>query len=171
MAGGLVEQRVGDHCCSSISLLDLDSSLPTMTFPTISQNSFSSLLSAAQQGTLEPASGKVFLSQVFTVQKPDLTTLLLVVDLTCLNHFMDPRWFRMLTVAQVCLALHPGAWLTVLNLRNAYWHLLVAPRFKCFQGIQVRETVLQFIVLLFSLNITSYVFTKVIKPVAKVLGN
>lgn len=62
----------------------------------------------------------------------NLTILHLVVDLSCLNHFVDPYQFPMLMVAYVHLALHPSAWFATLNLESAYWHVPIAP---CHSGL------------------------------------
>lgn len=71
------------------------------------------------QGVLEPAMAKVFLSRPFVVPKKDLSIIRLVVDFSRLNQFISRYRFRMLTVAQVSLALSPGAWFTIPDLENA----------------------------------------------------
>lgn len=87
------------------------------------------------QGVLKPPLGNI-LSQEFVIPKTDSSTPGLVVDLSCLNHFIEPFKFRLLMITQAQLALCPGAWFISLNLENAYWHILTDPRYRHFLAIQ-----------------------------------
>lgn len=84
---------------------------------------------------MEAALGNIFLSQAFAIPKQDFLTPRLV-DLSCLNCFIHPSWFRILMNAQV------GAWFITLSLGNAYWNFPIDIRYRCFLAIQMGETVL-----------------------------
>lgn len=77
----------------------------------------------------------------------------------------------MVMVMQVLLALYLGAWFVTLDPKNAYYHIQIAPRYHHFLANQVRETVLQYIVLPSSLNIAPWVFTKMTKSVPCALSD
>ena len=76
----------------------------------------------------------------------------------------------MLTLGQVRDALRPHAWFTSLDLKNAYWHVPVHPRFRSFLAVQDGSTVLRFRVMPFGLNIAPRVFTKLTRTVAALLA-
>ena len=104
------------------------------------------------------------------VPKRDSDRLRLVIDLSRLNRFIMCCHFRMLSVAQVRLALRPGAWMVSLDLESAYWHVPVHPRFRRYLAVRVDDLVLQSTVMPFGLNIAPRVFTKLTKVVASLLA-
>lgn len=141
--------------------LGVDLSPFTVPAPTIDQSSscslvYARLVKSGRRST--PDRQRCFCCEKFTVPKQNSTTLLLVVDVSHLNHFIAPYWFHMLTVAQVHLCCHLGAWFMTLNLEKAHWCVPITPRYRCFLSIQVRETFLSF-----SVTLAPWVFTKVIK--------
>ena len=93
----------------------------------------------------------------------------LVLDVSRLNDFIVPLRFRMTSVAQVRLTLRPGCWLASLDLRDAYWHVPIHPRYRPFLAFVARGQVFQFRVLPFGLNIAPRVFTKILQPVRSLL--
>ena len=113
---------------------------------------------------MEPASGKVFLSRLFTVPKKSGGTRL-VMDLSALNKFLKPLHFKMVTVAQVRSALRKGDWLASLDLQDAYWHVPINRRFRRFLAFQVGAETYQFTRLPFGLSLAPRVFTRLAKVV------
>jgi len=63
-----------------------------------------------------------------------------VLDLRSLNLHIARRKFRMLTIKQLLGLLQPGDWFTTIDLRDAYFHVEIAPKHRkylCFalQGV------------------------------------
>lgn len=131
-------------------------------FTRVAPSVHSVVLDMWDQEVLEPATGKVFLSQVFTGLKQTSMTSHLVANINHLNRFIDSYKFHTFMAAQAHLAFHLGAWFVTFDHKEAYWHIPIMPRYRCFLAIQVRETVLQFTVLPFGLNLAPWVFTKMI---------
>lgn len=64
------------------------------------------------------------------------------------------------------LRLSKGVWLTSLDLKNAYWHVPIHPRFRRFLAFQVGSDTFKFSRLPFGLSIAPRVLTKLTKVVA-----
>ena len=109
-------------------------------------------------GVVEPTATPVFLSRLFTVPKKGSSVGRLVVELKALNKFILHHHFRMLTFAQVRLHLQKRDWLASLDLKDAYWHVPICPRFRKFLDFQVGRQCLQFTRLPFGLSIAPKVF-------------
>ena len=92
--------------------------------------------------------------------------LQLVMDLSALNKFIKHIPFKMVTVAQVRTSLRRGDWLASIDLKDAYWHVPIHPRFRKFLAFQVGELTYQFTRLPFGLSLAPRVFTKLTRVVA-----
>ena len=87
------------------------------------------------------------------------------IDLSALNTHIQCPSFKMETNGSVLKALQKGQWLTVLDLKDAYFHIPIHPSYRrylrfCHQGV-----VWQFRALPFGLNTAPQVFTIVTTPV------
>jgi hypothetical protein len=86
-----------------------------------------------------------------------------VLDLSPLNAFLRKVRFRMETPASLRLALRPGDWAASIDLRDAYFHVTIHPRDRCWLRFVWREQVFQFKALPFGLSLSPWVFTAVVK--------
>ena len=116
-------------------------------------------------GVIEPAGPRVFHNRVFEVPKKDTSESRVVLDASTLNSYIPALPFRMTSVATVREVLRPGLFLASLDLKDAYWHVPIAPRFRPFLAFSAAGRLLQFAVLPFGLNIAPRVFTKMMQPV------
>lgn len=82
------------------------------------------------KGVIKWAGGSIFLSRPFKVLKPNSEHGHLVVELSTLNKSVVVLTFKMVSVSQVRLHLHPGAWLASLDLEVAYWQVPILPRLR-----------------------------------------
>ena len=85
-----------------------------------------------EKGAIEEVSGKVFLNRMFEVPKRDTTEKRLVLDASHLNEYVQPYKFRMVSIKQVRLALKKSAYLAAIDLKDAYWHIPIHPRYRRF---------------------------------------
>ena len=96
-----------------------------------------------------------------------------VIDLSSLNKFLDAPRFRMETAASITHATVPGMWATSLDLKDAFFHIPIAPAYRKFLRFRIDDRGYQFRALPFGLTMSPYVFTKVLAPVgafARTLG-
>ena len=88
-----------------------------------------------------------------------------VIDLSALNRYLDAPHFRMETAASIVQATVPGMWATSLDLKDAFFHIPIAPAFRKFLRFRVDDRGYQFRALPFGLTMSPFVFTKVLAPV------
>ena len=86
-----------------------------------------------------------------------------ILDLSFLNEYIQISSFKMLTLSQVRLLLPPGAWTVSLDLKDGFWHLAIAKKFRPYLGFTNRNQNWRFRAMPFGLNIASKIFTKLIK--------
>ncbi len=72
-----------------------------------------------------------------------------ILDLSPLNRALMRQLFRMLTLKQILVQIRPEDWLLSVNLRNAYFHIQIAPRHRpflrfAFEGMAYQYTLLPF---------------------------
>ena len=90
-----------------------------------------------------------------------------VIDLSNLNLFLDFPTFRMETSQSIRNSLQVGQWTTSLDLRDAYFHVPMAPSVHKLLRFQVLGTVYQFVAMPFGLATAPREFTSLIKEVKK----
>ena len=88
-----------------------------------------------------------------------------VIDLSALNKFMDAPHFKMETAASIIRATVPGMWATSLDLKDAFFHIPIAPAYRKFLRFRIDDKAFQFRALPFGLTMSPFVFTKVLAPV------
>nr|XP_061814201.1 uncharacterized protein LOC133604909 [Nerophis lumbriciformis] len=86
-----------------------------------------------------------------------------VLDLRGLNRYLKVLPFRMLTVADVLRVVARGEWFTSVDLKDAYFHVPVAPRHRRFLRFAYRGRHWQFRVLPFGLSLSPRVFSRVVR--------
>ena len=96
-----------------------------------------------------------------------------VIDLSTLNRFMVSPHFKMETPTSILQATQPGQWATSLDLKDAFFHIMIAKPHRKFLRFLVDGRHYQFRALPFGLTMSPYVFTRVMKAVgayARTLG-
>jgi hypothetical protein len=79
-----------------------------------------------------------FYSHIFLVPKKS-GEWRLIIDLSCLNHFLRVPWFKMETTRSVATAIQPKDWAVSLDIRDAYFHIPMHPDYQHFPHFCMRE--------------------------------
>ena len=74
-----------------------------------------------------------------------------VIDLSCLNRFLDIPTFRMETAERIRACLRPDFWVTSLDLQDAYFHIPVHPAYRKYLRFQIEKEFFQFCALPFGI--------------------
>lgn len=120
-----------------------------------------------EKGAVEKVEGAVegFYSRLFVVPKPD-GTFRPILDLSRLNKYLDPPKFKMDNLQTVRSAVFKDAWMANLDLKDAYFHILIRPGSRKYLRFRVQGVNYQFRALPFGLSLAPYVFTQVVNSVA-----
>ena len=92
---------------------------------------------------LAPLPSPGFYSNLFLVPKKS-RVLRPVINLKPLNLFIKKEKFKIETTRSIRKALSPGDWVTSIDLKDAYFHILVHPDFRKYLRIVVGGKVFQF---------------------------
>ena len=84
-----------------------------------------------------------------------------VLDLSSLNRFLLVLHFRMETPRSIRDAMHPNDWAVSIDLKDAYFHILVHPADRKFLRFVWKDRVFQFKALPFGLAPAPWLFTKI----------
>ena len=140
-----------------------------------SNNKAADLQNAVQKLRLSRAIDEVmdstspgYYSRLFLVPKPD-GSFRPIIDLKKLNQFIVVPSFKMETLFSIIAALQPQEWITKIDLKDAYHHILVHVNIRKYFRFVVAGTVYQFRVLPFGLSTASREFTKTLAPVVHLL--
>ena len=133
------------------------------------------LLHAVQKLQVSQAIEKVmdttspgYFSRLFLVPKPD-GSFRPIIDLKKLNQFLIVPSFKMETLFSIIAALQPQEWITKIDLKDAYHHILVHVNIRKYFRFVVAGIVYQFRVLPFRLSTAPWEFTKTLAPVVQLL--
>ncbi len=88
-----------------------------------------------------------------------------VLDLSPLNQFITAPHFRMETAQSIMAAMRIGHWSTSLDLKDAFLHVPIAGKHRCYLRFMVGGIHYQFRSLPFGLTTSPYVFTRMVKAV------
>ena len=91
-----------------------------------------------------------------------------VLDLSSLNTFLVYKHFKMETASSIREAVRPGDWAISLDLRDAYFHILIHETDRKFLRFSWRGEVYQFRALPFGLAPAPWLFTRVTKELCLV---
>ena len=119
------------------------------------------------QGVIEPTSisRAACLSLLFPVPKPKKGDWRWVLDLRSVNeHVMRPE-FKLTGVAEVRQLIEAGAWMTKLDLSDAYLHVMVNRRSRRWLAFRALKGVYRMRAMIFGLSNAPYIFTMMMKPV------
>jgi len=75
----------------------------------------------------------------------------------------------MTTAKAVRQVISEGAWIITLDLKSAYWHVPIHPKFQPLLGFRIEDQSFQFIAMPFGLNIAPRIFTKLCSVIIKEL--
>ena len=140
-----------------------------------SNNKTADLLHAVQKLRLSRAIEEVmdttspgYYSRLFLVPKPD-GSFRPIIDLKKLNQFIVVPSFKMETLFSIIAALQPQEWITKIDLKDAYHHIMVHVNIRKYFRFVVAGIVYQFWVLPFGLSTAPREFTKTLAPVIQLL--
>ncbi len=123
----------------------------------------SEVMTLLEKGAIEmvpPAlSESGFYSRYFLVPKKD-GGLRPILDLRRLNHALMRRPFRMITLKQILSQIRTGDWFCSLDLKDAYFHIQIAPHHRRFLRFAFKGVAYQYTVLPFGLSLAPRTFTK-----------
>ncbi len=117
------------------------------------------LVKGAIEVTPPAQSDSGFYSRYFLVPKKD-GGLRPILDLRLLNHALTKRSFRMITLKQILSQIRPGDWFMSLDLKDAYFHIQVAPHHRQFLRFAFEGVGYQYKVLPFGLSLATRTFTR-----------
>ena len=150
------------------SLLRYPLELPSNNKAAGLQNAVQKLrLSRAIEEVMDPTSPGYY-SRLFLVPKPD-GSFRPIIDLKKLNQFIVVPSFKMENLFSIIAALQPQEWITKIDLKDAYHHILVHVNIRKYFRFVVAGTVYQFRVLPFGLSTAPREFTKTLAPVVHLL--
>ena len=115
-----------------------------------------------EKQSIEPLVGKAYVSRIFPVAKKGTTRKRMILDLSILNKFIVRPSFKMTTVSQVRESISLGSWMATIDLKDAYWHVPIAPRFRKYLAFTVERVTYRFKAMPFGLNIAPRIFTKLV---------
>ena len=115
---------------------------------------------------VEEAKGKVYLNRLFEVPKKDTDEMRLVLDTSSLNKHIKAIPFRMVSLKQVRMSLFKHAYVAAVDLKDAYWHIPIHPRYRKFLAFAANKKLFCFKAMPFGLNLAPRVFSKMMKVLA-----
>ena len=99
-------------------------------------------------------------SHLFLVPKKDSIERRMVLNLSVLNWFILSPTFKMITVKTIHQVPNQGSLVVTLDLKDVHWHVPIRESFWNFLAFQVECWAFHFWAMLFGLNITPRIFTK-----------
>ncbi len=123
----------------------------------------SEVMTLLEKGAIEMVSPALsesgFYSRYFLVPKKD-GGLRPILDLRRLNHALMRRPFRMITLKQILSQICTEDWFCSLDLKDAYFHIQIAPHHRRFLRFAFEGVAYQYTVLPFGLSLPPRTFTK-----------
>ncbi len=86
-----------------------------------------------------------------------------ILDLRVLNRALHKLPFKMLTHRRMIKCIQPQDWFAAIDLKDAYFHVLILPRHRPFLRFAFEGRAWQYRVLPFGLSLSPRVFTKVVE--------
>ena len=85
-----------------------------------------------------------------------------MIDWSLLNNYIQMPKLKMDTLQKLLSSLKKGQWVFSLDLKDAYFQILIHPPFRKFLRMEFLGTVIQFRGLPFGLSTAPWIFTKVV---------
>lgn len=115
----------------------------------------------------EPCTGQ-FISSVFLIPKPNGKKRF-ILNLKALNKFITTDHFKLEDLRTAIKLISPGCFMATLDLKDAYFLVKIHPESRKYLRFIFDNNMYEFHVLPFGLNTAPYLFTKLMKPVVKLL--
>lgn len=139
--------------------------IPTLTEKRIAlQKEVETLLAKKATELVKSPNSPAFYSRLFLVPKPG-GRWRPVIDLSALNKFIRAPRFRMETAKNLRNAIEVGDWAVSLDLSDAYLHVPMHPASRRYLRFAFQGNVYQFRALPFGLNLSPWVFTRLMDAV------
>jgi hypothetical protein len=105
-----------------------------------------------------------FHSTLFTIPKKD-GGLRPVLNLKHLNQFLPIKKFKMETLSTIIHLIRPNDYLTSIDLKDAFHHILIHPSHRHLLRFVWKNTTYQYRTVPFGLSLAPWLFTKMTKPI------
>lgn len=109
-----------------------------------------------------------FLSSYFLVKKPD-GSYRFILNLKKLNKFIETNHFKLEDLRTAVKLIFPGDFMASIDLEDAYYTVPIHKNSRKYLRFQFLDTIFEFVCLPFGLCTSPFIFTKLLKPVAKFL--
>ena len=106
---------------------------------------------------------KLFFSHLFVVPKKE-GKLRLIIDLKKLNRFIVKKPLKMQNIKSVTRSILHPSWACKIDLKDAYYHVPIAPMFQRYLSFHLDGVNYSFRKLPFGLTIAPWAFSRIIKP-------
>lgn len=126
------------------------------------------LLSLLRKGVIQKCGHEPgeFISHIFARPKPN-GSLRVILNLKELNQFLKYEHFKMEHLSQVLNLVYPLDWFCSIDLKDAYFAILVAPHHRKYLKFYWKKQLFSFSVLCFGLATAPRLFTRICKPVLR----
>ena len=132
---------------------------PPRSWPTVEPHAslFPELEAMLVKEVIEPCRRPKFGAKLFPVPKPD-GSIRMIIDLSELNRYIVVRTFRFPSIKDLRKELHQGYFMAKLDLKDAYWHVPIARKFRSFLAFKWRKRFWRFKVMPFGLSVAPVAF-------------
>ncbi|KAK3866533.1 hypothetical protein Pcinc_027946 [Petrolisthes cinctipes] len=103
-----------------------------------------------------------FISRIFLVPKPRGGNRL-IIDLTSLNSHILAPYFHMHNHKSLVDSLHPPAWMSTIDLKDAYLHVSIRQCLHKYLAFSFGSKLYFFRALPFGLNVAPHIFTRILR--------
>jgi hypothetical protein len=125
------------------------------------------LLSIGAISECVPCEGQ-FVSSIFLTPKPN-GKMRLILNLKNLNKFIDTTHFKLEDLRTAVKLVTPDCYLAIIDLKDAYFSIKVHEHSRKYLRFYYSGKLYEYNALAFGLNTSPYIFTKITKPVVKLL--
>lgn len=125
------------------------------------------LLSNGAISECSPSEGQ-FLSSIFLIPKSN-GKMRFILNLKSLNKFIDTQHFKLEDLRTALKLISNDCYMAKLDLQDAYFMIKIHPETKKYLRFQWEGCLYEFNVLPFGLNTAPFLFTKIMKPVVRLL--
>lgn len=115
----------------------------------------------------QPTDGQ-FLSSIFLVPKPN-GKYRFILNLKNLNKFITPDHFKIEDLRTVLKLITKNCFMTKIDLKDAYYFINIHPNSRKYLRFKFEQQIYEFNVLPFGLSTAPYIFTKIMKPIVRLL--
>lgn len=109
-----------------------------------------------------------FLSSYFLVPKPD-GDVRFILNLKDLNSYIKTEHFKLEDIRTACNLISKNSFMVVLDLQDAYLTVPIHKSYRKFLRFEFKGQIFEFLVLPFGLAPAPWVFTKITKPILRIL--